>query len=136
MCNNSTIPVQPRAPQYLVVTSTILYVIIFFTGVVGNILVIVTIRSSRTLKTSVNMYLLNLCLADLLVLLVCMPTALAEIYTKEAWYFGGLMCMYGSVYCCTRLLFATGLCIFLYRYKWLLFIVVCVWFFFGVCMVV
>ena len=82
----------PEAPSYIVVTATIFYVMIFLVGIFGNLLVIAVVCLSTAMKTSVNMYVINLCVADILVLLVCMPTALAEIYTKEAWYFGPLMC--------------------------------------------
>ena len=86
--NNDTI----EPPSYIVFTATILYCLIFLVGVAGNILVIVVIISSRSMKTTVNKYLLNLCIADLMVILVCMPTALADIFTKEVWYFGEFMC--------------------------------------------
>lgn len=81
-------------PMYIVVTSTLLYCIIFIIGVIGNILVIVVIVYGRSMRTSVNMYLANLCVADVLVILVCMPTALADIFTREIWYFGEFMCEY------------------------------------------
>ena len=81
-----------EAPSYIVFTATILYCLIFLVGVAGNILVIVVIISSRSMKTTVNKYLLNLCIADLMVILVCMPTALGDIFTKEVWYFGEFMC--------------------------------------------
>lgn len=79
-------------PLYIVLTSTILYCLIFLIGVAGNIMVIIVIIGSRSMKTTVNKYLLNLCIADVLVIIVCMPTALADIYTKEVWYFGEVMC--------------------------------------------
>jgi hypothetical protein len=79
-------------PSYIVFTATILYCMIFLVGVVGNILVITVIISSRKMKTTVNKYLLNLCIADVMVILICMPTALADIFTKEVWYFGEFMC--------------------------------------------
>ena len=82
----------PSPPGYIVISSTILYTIIFWVGIVGNILVVVVISCSRRMKTTVNMYLLNLCIADTLVIMVCMPTALADIFTKEVWLFGEFMC--------------------------------------------
>ena len=93
--NNDTftdIQMIPEAPTYIVITATLFYVMIFLVGIFGNFLVIMVVCLSPTMKTSVNMWVINLCVADILVLLVCMPTALAEIYTKEAWYFGPFMC--------------------------------------------
>ncbi|XP_060559278.1 neuromedin-U receptor 2-like [Ruditapes philippinarum] len=88
--NSSDIP--PEPPLYIVLTSTLLYVLIFLVGILGNILVIIVITFSHSMKTTVNMYLMNLCVADILVIIVCMPTALADIFTKEVWYFGEAMC--------------------------------------------
>ena len=85
-------PEQPRAPMYIVITATVFYIAIFLFGVLGNILVIVVIGFGRSMKTSVNIFLLNLCIADLFIMLVCMPTALTEIFSMEAWYFGAFMC--------------------------------------------
>lgn len=81
-------------PFYLVMTATVLYCLIFLVGVVGNSLVIFVISCCRRMKTAVNMYLVNLCVADLLVIMICMPTALAELFTRDVWYFGAFMCKY------------------------------------------
>ena len=81
-----------RPPSYIVYTATVLYCLIFLVGIIGNILVITVLSSTRSMKTTVNKYLLNLCVADLMVIFVCMPTALADIFTKEVWYFGEFMC--------------------------------------------
>ena len=92
MDSTTTDTITPSPPEYISLTYTFLYCAIFLVGVVGNLTVILVITCSRRLKTAVNMYLVNLCVADLLVLLLCMPTALSDIFTKEAWYFGSFMC--------------------------------------------
>jgi hypothetical protein len=89
--NSSKVEI-PSPPEYIVISSTFLYSIIFVVGIVGNIMVVVVISCSRRMKTTVNMYLVNLCIADMLVILVCMPTALVDIFTKEVWLFGEFMC--------------------------------------------
>lgn len=91
---NRTLKTTPEFPRYIQVTSTIFYVFIFLLGILGNLLVIVVVCMNRNMKTSVNIYLMNLCVADLLVLIVCMPTALADVYARDVWYFGSLMCKY------------------------------------------
>ncbi|KAH3735295.1 hypothetical protein DPMN_041760 [Dreissena polymorpha] len=96
--SNTSVRDIPSPPMYIVVVSTLLYSIIFLFGIVGNILVVVVISCNRRMKTTVNMYLINLCIADMLVILVCMPTALVDIFTKEVWYFGGTMCTYFYLY--------------------------------------
>ncbi|KAL4229344.1 hypothetical protein ACF0H5_012383 [Mactra antiquata] len=74
------------------VSYTIVLVITFIIGILGNTLVIFVVCLNRNMKTSVNIYLINLCIADILVLAVCMPTVVVDIYAREVWYFGSAMC--------------------------------------------
>lgn len=88
---------RPDVPSYLFssqVTATVFFVVIFLVGVFGNLLVIMVVCLNRNMKTSVNIYLINLCIADILVLTVCMPTVLVDVYARDIWYFGKTMCKY------------------------------------------
>ena len=76
------------------VAIVVIYAVIFTVGICGNFLVIATIAWSRHLQTAVNAYLVNLCVADLLLLLICMPTAVVDIFAQTVWYFGPVMCRY------------------------------------------
>ena len=49
---------------------TIFYVVVFFCGVVGNILVCVVIARSKCLHSAMNYYLISLALADLILLIL------------------------------------------------------------------
>ena len=50
---------------------------------------IVVILTSKVLRSSTNLFLLNLSVADLLVLLTCTPSSLVEIATRrDAWIMG------------------------------------------------
>ncbi|XP_064630727.1 growth hormone secretagogue receptor type 1-like [Lineus longissimus] len=82
----------PEVPMYLLIMTTGFYVFTFVAGVLGNALVIVVVSRDKELKNPTNYFLTNLSIADLLVILVCMPPALMEIYTKEAWYLGEAAC--------------------------------------------
>ena len=84
----------PEPPGYLVITATVFYILVFILGVFGNIIVIVVILANKNMKSTVNMFLINLCVADLLVMLICMPPTLVELHMKEVWYFGEFMCKY------------------------------------------
>ena len=84
----------PEPPALLLVTVTIMYVAIFVLGILGNIVVIAVVWYGRNIRCSVNMYLVNLCVADLLLLLICMPPALVELHAKDVWYFGEFLCKY------------------------------------------
>lgn len=88
---NTSFPV-PEPPLYLVISLTVLYTLIFVIGIVGNALVTLVVLRGRTLRTSVNYFLISLCVADILVIIVCMPTAWVDIYSQDVWYFGEAMC--------------------------------------------
>ena len=80
-------------PEYTAITSLILCSLVLAVGSLGNLLVIIVILRSKTLRSSsTNLFLLNLSVADLLVLVTCTPTALVEIATrKDAWILGKVM---------------------------------------------
>ncbi|XP_046576866.1 gastrin/cholecystokinin type B receptor-like [Haliotis rubra] len=82
----------PEMPLYILVTSTLLYVIIFLTGTIGNSVVAAVVGLRQDMRTSTNLFLVNLAVADLMVITVCMPTALVDIYAKDIWHFGATMC--------------------------------------------
>lgn len=84
----------PEPPGYVVITVTIIYIVLFTTGICGNILVMSVIVRFREMRTCTNYFLFNLSMADLLVVAVCMPSALLDLYTKEVWLLGGFMCKF------------------------------------------
>jgi hypothetical protein len=73
---------------------TIIYLLIFLIGFIGNFLIIIIVKYNKTLRHGTNYCLVNLCIADLLLIIVCMPSAIVDLYAKEVWYFGYLMCMF------------------------------------------
>lgn len=84
----------PEPPEYIVTSVTSIYILIFVIGIIGNAVVVIVVGCSRNMRTTVNIYMVNLCVADFLVLLVCMPPILVELHTKDVWYFGPVMCKY------------------------------------------
>ncbi|ELU04431.1 hypothetical protein CAPTEDRAFT_110011 [Capitella teleta] len=44
------------------------------------------------MSTPTNMFLLNLTTADLLIILVCMPSSLVEFHAKDVWLLGSFLC--------------------------------------------
>jgi hypothetical protein len=82
-------------PVYLRITTLVFLLIIFVVGTVGNSMVILDIHCPKEMQTSTNIFLLNLSLADLLVLLICAPTCIAEVaYDPDVWMLGAAMCKY------------------------------------------
>lgn len=79
-------------PMYMYILVTFSYGAIFTIGLIGNIMVIFIVFTNHTLRNSTNVFLVNLSVADICVLLVCVPTALTEFYAKDVWYLGEAMC--------------------------------------------
>lgn len=83
----------PVFPAYIRTTSIIFCVIILGIGVIGNVMVPLVIMKSKDMRNSTNIFLMNLSIADLMVLLVCTPTVLVEVNSKpETWVLGEEMC--------------------------------------------
>lgn len=60
-----------------------IYAVIFFIGLVGNIMTIVIIKYNTYLRTPTNFYLLNLAVSDLMMLLCNLPLEMIEIYYRQ-----------------------------------------------------
>lgn len=87
--------VVPEPPMYILSMVGLFYTIIFLSGVIGNILVIFVVLRNKDMRNPTNYFLVNLSVADLMVLIVCMPSAFVDLYAKEVWYFGSAMCESG-----------------------------------------
>jgi len=97
VCNESSSSTNGYAPYpaYLTMLMSLACSVILVVGLIGNCLVPVVIWNNRDLRNSTNLFLLNLSLADILVLCVSMPTVLVEIHNqpeKEVWVLGQFMC--------------------------------------------
>ncbi|KAI6218073.1 G-PROTEIN-RECEP-F1-2 domain-containing protein [Aphelenchoides besseyi] len=73
------------------------YCCLMVVGVIGNCLVVyVVLRNKAMRDSSINLYLGNLAMADLLVLTICLPPTIATDVTKTFWL---------GVVCCKTILF-------------------------------
>nr|XP_022313642.1 orexin receptor type 2-like [Crassostrea virginica]XP_022313643.1 orexin receptor type 2-like [Crassostrea virginica] len=69
----------------------VLYAITFVVGLSGNVLVCFAVWRNRSMRTVTNIFIVNLAIADLTVIIICLPpTLLADV--TETWYFGFIMC--------------------------------------------
>jgi 7 transmembrane receptor (rhodopsin family) len=85
----------PVFPNYIRTTTMIFCIVILGIGVVGNVMVPIVILKSKDMRNSTNIFLMNLSVADLMVLLVCTPTVLVEVNSPpEVWVLGEEMCEY------------------------------------------
>lgn len=59
-----------RDPLYSVIPITVIYVVIFISGLVGNVCTCFVIIRNRHMRTATNYYLFSLAVSDLLLLVV------------------------------------------------------------------
>ncbi|XP_059368137.1 galanin receptor type 1-like [Carassius carassius] len=76
-----------------VVIVPVIFGCIFFVGIIGNTLVMIVIGKikSRRSRSTTNIFILNLSIADLSFLLFCVPFH-ATIYSLPEWIFGAFLC--------------------------------------------
>ncbi|KAL5288617.1 hypothetical protein ACFFRR_009073 [Megaselia abdita] len=82
------IPYGQRPETYIV---PVVFLIIFVVGVIGNGTLVIIFFRHRSMRNIPNTYILSLAMADLLVIIVCVPLA-SILYTVEAWPWGSTMC--------------------------------------------
>ena len=68
-----------------------LYAVVFVVGLIGNFLVCYVVWRNKSMQTVTNYFIVNLSVADLLVILVCLPPTVLEDVT-ETWYIDSAMC--------------------------------------------
>ena len=84
----------PEPPQYIIVVASVMYSLIFIAGVFANLSVVIVVGAVKRVRSRMSFLFANLSLADLLVLIVCMPSAAIDLFAKEVWYLGEFMCKY------------------------------------------
>lgn len=68
-----------------------MHLLVFVVGILGNLLVCVSVYRNRSMRTVTNYFIVNLAAADCLVLLICLPpTVLWDV--TETWFFGDVSC--------------------------------------------
>nr|ALM88301.1 neuropeptide receptor A6-A [Chilo suppressalis] len=81
-------------PYYIKATSMTFCIAIMCLGVIGNVMVPIVILKTKDMRNSTNIFLVNLSIADLMVLLVCTPTVLVEVNSKpDTWVLGKELCL-------------------------------------------
>uniref|UniRef100_X1Z4V3 G-protein coupled receptors family 1 profile domain-containing protein n=1 Tax=Capitella teleta TaxID=283909 RepID=X1Z4V3_CAPTE len=84
-------PKQPEFPK--LISITIIYCVIFFTGVIGNVCTCIVIAKKHYMHTATNYYLFNLACADILVLVLGLPQETYTLWSAYPWIFGEPYCI-------------------------------------------
>ncbi|CAH0561228.1 unnamed protein product [Brassicogethes aeneus] len=81
-----------RQSLYIIVPITIINLIIFVTGLFGNLSVCIVIVKQSTLHTATNYYLFNLAVSDLMLLVFGLPNDLFCYWHLYPWEMGQFFC--------------------------------------------
>ncbi|KAJ3645422.1 hypothetical protein Zmor_023081 [Zophobas morio] len=79
----------PQRPETYIVP--VVFFIIFVVGVLGNGTLVIIFLRHRAMRNVPNTYIFSLALADLLVIITCVPFT-SMLYTLESWPWGVVMC--------------------------------------------
>ncbi|KAM4634045.1 alpha-2B adrenergic receptor [Polymixia lowei] len=102
-CNQSTVRTPPYSPQATAAFATAITLMMMLT-IVGNILVIIAVLTSRSLRGPQNLFLVSLAAADILVATLIIPFSLAN-ELQGYWAFRSLWC---EIYLALDVLFCTS----------------------------
>ena len=78
----------PRPSEWFLIGA---YAVVFFAGLVGNGLVCFAVWRNHSMRTVTNYFIVNLAVADFLVITICLPPTVVGDVT-ETWYLGRAMC--------------------------------------------
>ncbi|KTF74359.1 hypothetical protein cypCar_00038069 [Cyprinus carpio] len=88
---------------YSKVFVTVIYVVLFVIGCLGNSITLYTLftkKSLQNLQSTVHYHLASLAISDLLILILCMPIELYNFMASSPWAFGELF-VKGTTFCGT-----------------------------------
>ncbi|XP_062399977.1 alpha-2B adrenergic receptor [Sardina pilchardus] len=102
-CNQSMLKLAPYSPEATAAFATAITLMVLFT-IVGNILVIIAVLTSRSLRGPQNLFLVSLAAADILVATLIIPFSLAN-ELMGYWYFRTVWC---EIYLALDVLFCTS----------------------------
>ena len=75
----------------------VLFILTFIVGIFTNFIVIIVFLFKNELRQYSNYFFANLSIADILVLLVCIPIAVNDLFTPNVWYFGYFYCKFKNI---------------------------------------
>lgn len=81
-----------RALGWKEIAKIVSYVLLMSATVVGNVGIMVTVGLNNSMRTTINIYVVNLAVADLLICLTCMWVHLCNDLTEPIYVLGPFMC--------------------------------------------
>lgn len=90
LLNSSVFPPYDRNDMYrhspsMTIVYCVAYFIVFAMGLVGNCLVVAVVFRAPRMRTVTNLFIVNLAIADILVVVVCIPaTLISNIFVRKS----------------------------------------------------
>lgn len=78
----------PQSYEWVLIAT---HAIVFVIGLIGNALVCIAVYRNHSMRTVTNYFIVNLAVADFMVILICLPPTVLWDVTKT-WFFGTVMC--------------------------------------------
>ncbi|KAH0557767.1 hypothetical protein KQX54_011583 [Cotesia glomerata] len=82
----------PHDSLFIVIPMTLIYILIFITGIIGNVTTCIIILRNKSMHTATNYYLFSLAISDLLLLIFGLPIELYVIWCFYPYIFGDFFC--------------------------------------------
>jgi hypothetical protein len=120
--HNATTKHMPSCEPYQATTTSILfsflYTLILVVGVFANLIVICIFIYKSSFRQFRNSFFINLSIADILVLLCCIPISITDLFSPNSWFYGYIFCKlyYFFEYCVTSVSSLTIIFIGIERY--------------------
>ncbi|CAO1426928.1 unnamed protein product [Diamesa serratosioi] len=86
-------PRESHDPLYVVIPVTFIYVLIFITGIIGNISTCIVIFKNKSMHTATNYYLFSLAISDFILLISGVPQEVYYVWYRYSFIFGESYCI-------------------------------------------
>lgn len=80
--------------EYVEILKLVAYAIIIAGGLLGNVSVILTVALNRSMRTTINLYVANLAVADAMICIICMVPHAISVVTENVYVLGEFMCKF------------------------------------------
>ena len=79
---------------------TLIFGSIFIFGTFANIIVILVYIINKDFKNHTNYFFISLSISDLLILVICIPVTVNDLWSPNVWYFGMIYCKFIYFFWC------------------------------------
>ncbi|XP_021924277.1 allatostatin-A receptor-like [Zootermopsis nevadensis] len=96
-CVNETVTDEPHQQSLQLIQKTVaivvplLFGLIVLVGLIGNALVVLVVAANQQMRSTTNLLIINLAVADLLFIVFCVPFTATD-YVLPFWPFGDIWC--------------------------------------------